>query len=52
MALEQSSKNMETNGSNRNVGGRRSVRWDNLTLESPGIGSSLEYQLSGLTCSA
>ncbi len=39
---------MGTNGSRQEGVGQRNICWDNLTLESPDIGSSLEDQLSGL----
>jgi hypothetical protein len=49
VALEQGSKNVGTNGSSREGVGRRNVRRDNLTLDSPMVlGSSLEDRLSGL----
>jgi hypothetical protein len=48
VALERSSTSMGINGSSRECAGCRNMRWDNLTLDSPDVGSSFEDQLTGL----
>jgi hypothetical protein len=48
VALERSSTSMGINGSSREGVGCRNMRWDNLTLDSPDVGSSFEDQLTGL----